>query len=83
VRIESLGDAIGAKNKWELRGMDAIALYLAKKYGWTIEHCRALSIENLLVALHEELKNHRNPNLIPVLDVVSDCFDNLKKIAKR
>jgi hypothetical protein len=79
--IEVLGEDLSKKNKWKLDGDEAVYLYLAKKYGWTLEHCRGLSFENLALALSEELEAAPWPkHLQSVFDALKLTEDALKKI---
>lgn len=55
------GSQLISKNKWEVSEREALSVYLAKKYGWTIEHCQALSYENLALALKEEMAGWKLP----------------------
>lgn len=72
------------KNKWGVDARDAVSLYLAKKYGWTIDHCHSLSFENLELVLCEELKAFGIPkHLAPVSNALHASLDALHKIAGR
>ncbi|EGR4327477.1 hypothetical protein DDO12_09310 [Vibrio cholerae] len=61
-RIECLGDALAKEHNYPSSdGINAVWIYLSKKYGWTIPHCRSLCLEDLELALELELKGFSMP----------------------
>ena len=67
-QLDVYAEHLKEKNGWEMkRGRDAIAFYLVKKHGWTIEHCRSLSDEVLRLTLSDELKSWKIPDEISAL----------------
>jgi hypothetical protein len=60
--LDIYSEELKEKNKWPVKnGRDAISLYLVKKHGWTIEHCRSLSDEVLRLTLADELNSWKPP----------------------
>ncbi|EIG6606804.1 hypothetical protein EBM22_001893 [Escherichia coli] len=56
--LECFGDSLAIKEGYPrtIYGFDAIYLYLAGKYGWTIAQCRSMSTEDIRLALATELE---------------------------
>jgi hypothetical protein len=81
-QIQVFGEHLSKKNSWNLGADEAISLHIAKKYGWTLEHCHSLSHKNLALALHEDLKTFVLPeDLGIVARVVSEALESLKKLS--
>lgn len=61
--FEVLGEELSAKHGYGLDGdgLEAIYYHLAKKFGWTPNECRALSQDDLALALSEELNGWTLP----------------------
>jgi hypothetical protein len=82
--IDLLGEDLAEKHKWRLEPREAISLYLVKKYGWTIEHCNAMSDDNIEIALCDELRTFPRPKkLAPVYEALEPSLEKLKKLSER
>lgn len=55
--LECFGDHLATENSYpkSIDGFDAIYLYLCRKYGWTIQQCRAMEKEDIRLALEVEM----------------------------
>ncbi|MCW2482107.1 hypothetical protein [Candidatus Symbiopectobacterium sp. NZEC135] len=56
--LECFGDELAKKNCYpkSVDGFDAVYLYLANKHGWPISTCRAMSRDDLRLALADEMQ---------------------------
>jgi hypothetical protein len=79
-QIEMWGEYLSNKNGWKGDGKDAIALYLVKKYGWTLTHCKSLSYADSEILLVEEMNQWQGKK---VLQFYSKPFSEISdKVAK-
>jgi len=63
--LDIFGDVLNQKEKLECDDpRDAIAFYLVKKHGWTLDYCRRLNHEDLEVLLGAEMKEWKMPTEI-------------------
>ncbi|MGK2679334.1 hypothetical protein ACSJM2_23770 [Serratia marcescens] len=58
------GDELGKIENYpeNINGIDSIHLYLSKKYGWSLNKCRKISISDLYALLHVEMLDWSLPD---------------------
>lgn len=61
--LECFGDHLAEQESYpsDIDGFDAIYLYLSNKHNWPINTCKAMSKEDLRLALAVELKDWKLP----------------------
>lgn len=60
--LEMFGDELAEREKYRsICGMDAVHLYLVRKFSWTLCQVRAMSCKDLLLILQEEMENWKPP----------------------
>ncbi len=71
--LECFGDSLAIKEEYPrtIYGFDAIYLYLAGKYGWTIAQCRSMSTEDIRLALATELEAWTPPQDVMIDECLS------------
>ncbi|EOI6872144.1 hypothetical protein HL273_08900 [Yersinia enterocolitica] len=61
--LECFGDHLAAEQSYPqgINGFEAIYLYLCRKYGWTINQCRAMKKSDIRLVLATEMKDWTLP----------------------
>ncbi|MEC5321501.1 hypothetical protein VSX61_21635 [Brenneria populi subsp. brevivirga] len=59
--LECFGDHLAEQESYPVDGFDAIYLYLTNKHKWPIDTCKAMSKEDIRLALAVELKGWTLP----------------------
>lgn len=61
--LECFGDHLAESNNYpnDIDGFDAIYLYLCNKHSWTIEQLRQMKLDDIRLALSEEMKGWKLP----------------------
>ena len=80
--LDIFDEELNRKNKWGFsKAREAIVFHLVKKFGWTIDYCRALKDDDLYLVLREEMRGWKISGEVEKIRGELDSF--LRRDAKK